>query len=92
MKQIYYTKEINMFKIYGKMGCKYCEKAIQLCMENNIQFDYVTVGVDITKEKLFEEIGKEVSSVPQIVNFSGGFGEYIGGYAEFKNYLDSTTV
>lgn len=75
--------------IYGKRNCQYCNEAVKLCKQNGIEYTYKEVGVDITKEKLFENLGKEVKSVPQIVIYSDGFGEHVGGYAEFKKRLEN---
>ena len=52
--------------IYGKEGCVDCNKAKLLCQMKSVEFEYLTVGSDISLEKLAEEVGQQVSSVPQI--------------------------
>lgn len=52
--------------IYGKENCPNCVKAKTLCSMKKVQFNYLTFGIDYTKEELESKLGKKVSSVPQI--------------------------
>lgn len=73
--------------IYGKEGCVDCNKAKLLCQMKSIEFKYLTVGSDISPEKLAEEIGQQVSSVPQIFMLKDGVQHYVGGYNELRQQL-----
>lgn len=54
--------------IYGRPQCPYCEKAIKLCEDKDVEFQYFTVGepTHISKEQLIEKI-HTVSGDPDIV-------------------------
>lgn len=73
--------------IYGKEGCVDCNKAKLLCQMKSVDFEYRTVGSDITLEKLAEEVGEQVSSVPQIFMLKDGVQQYVGGYDELRQQL-----
>ena len=74
-----------MILIYGKDGCPYCVKAKSLCEARGLAYEYLTMGVDYTREQLFETFPM-VKTVPQIV--VGGV--KIGGYAELLKYIEET--
>jgi len=66
-------------KIYGKPSCPYCEKAKTLAASFG-EYEYINIVAEgITKEKLSEICGKEVSTVPQIFVDD----VLVGGYTEF---------
>ena len=75
--------EITQIIIYSKDNCGYCVKAKSLL--NNLGLTYTEKKIEnfLTTEALFEEIGKQVRSMPQIkIN-----GELIGGYNQLVEYL-----
>jgi glutaredoxin len=75
--------EITQIIIYSKDNCGYCVKAKSLL--NNLGLTYTEKKIEnfLTTEALFEEIGKQVRSMPQIkIN-----GELIGGYNQLIEYL-----
>lgn len=74
-----------MIQIYGKDGCSYCVKAKSLCEARGLNYEYLTMGVDYTREQLFETFPM-VKTVPQIVVN----GTKIGGYSELLNYIEET--
>ncbi len=41
--------------IYGKPQCPYCVRAIELCEDKGLEFDYLTVNEHITVEELTEK-------------------------------------
>ncbi|HLR16905.1 MAG TPA: glutaredoxin domain-containing protein [Alcanivoracaceae bacterium] len=73
--------------IYGKEGCVDCNKAKLLCQMKSVDFEYLTVGSDITPEKLEEQVGAKVASVPQIFLMKDGEQRYVGGYNELRQQL-----
>jgi glutaredoxin len=75
--------EISHVILYSKDNCGYCVKAKSLL--NNLGLTYTEKKIEnfLTTEALFEEIGKQVRSMPQIkIN-----GELIGGYNQLVEYL-----
>jgi glutaredoxin len=75
--------EITQIIIYSKDNCGYCVKAKSLL--NNLGLTYTEKKIEnfLTTEALFEEIGKQVRSMPQIkIN-----GELVGGYNQLVEYL-----
>lgn len=69
-------------EIYATPTCNKCKAAKAMCDSRNLDYSYMMVGEDISKEALFEKIGEAVSTVPQI--FVDG--EYIGGLESFLLY------
>ena len=75
--------DISQIIIYSKDNCGYCVKAKSLL--NNLGLTYTEKKIEnfLTKEALYEELGKQVRSMPQIkIN-----GELIGGYNQLIEYL-----
>jgi thioredoxin reductase (NADPH) len=75
--------DISHVILYSKDNCSYCVKAKSLL--NNLGLTYTEKKIEnfLTTEALFEEIGKQVRSMPQIkIN-----GELIGGYNQLIEYL-----
>ena len=75
--------EISHVILYSKDNCGYCVKAKSLL--NNLGLTYTEKKIEnfLTTEALFEDIGKNVKSMPQIkIN-----GELIGGYNQLIEYL-----
>ena len=75
--------DISQIILYSKNNCGYCVKAKSLL--NNLGLTYTEKKIEnfLTTEALFEEIGKQVRSMPQI-KISG---ELIGGYNQLVEYL-----
>ena len=75
--------DISQIILYSKDNCGYCVKAKSLL--NNLGLTYIEKKLEnfLTTEALFEDIGKNVKSMPQIkIN-----GELIGGYNQLIEYL-----
>jgi len=69
--------------VYSKPACTYCDKAKALLKRLGHQYTEKVVTKDISLEELFEEIGKQVRTIPQIVMN----GTHIGGYNELKEHF-----
>lgn len=75
----------EVFIIYGKENCEFCEKAKALLEAEVVRFEYIEVGKDITKDELIEKcarFGVIPKTVPQIFKVSHGVVSYIGGYTD----------
>jgi glutaredoxin len=68
-----------MFKIYGKSGCGFCERAKMLLDMKSEKYEYFDISNDAEKQSEFKSKGWR--TVPQIFKDS----ERIGGYNELKN-------
>lgn len=80
------------YVIYGKENCPFCERAKALLTQKGLEFTYLTLGVDYTREELLE-MAPDARTVPQIWTVDGyDLNQYIGGYTEleksFKNEIE----
>jgi glutaredoxin 1 len=67
--------------IFGRAGCGYCSRAVELCKAKSFNFRYIDIHEEgITKADLEKTVGKPVTTVPQV--FIGQ--EHVGGYTEFS--------
>jgi len=75
------TMEIQIF---SKPNCIYCDKAKALLKGLNLSFTEKKFGVDFkTPEELFEAVGKQVRTMPQIMIDE----ELIGGYNQLVEFF-----
>ena len=81
-----------MYKIFTKPNCIYCDKAKALLKKLNIPYEEYKLsttmeGSDseypVTIDQMFEMIGKQVRSMPQIMNNE----KHIGGYTDLREYF-----
>ena len=78
-----------MYKVFTKPNCVYCTKAKALLDTLNIPFEEykLSTGIasdnEVTIEQMFEMIGKQVRSMPQIM--SGD--KLIGGYTDLREHF-----
>lgn len=73
-----------MILIYGKPGCPHCVEAKALAERKGLNYNYTAIGSDMMVED-FKELFPEARTVPQIVID----GVKIGGYAEFREWVDN---
>ena len=69
--------------VYSKPACVYCDKAKALLTRLGYDYTEQVVTKDISLEELFEELGKQVRTIPQIVINK----KHIGGYNELTEYF-----
>ncbi len=75
--------EIAQIILYSKNNCSYCVKAKNLLKNLGLEYTEKKFEDFSDMEKLFEDIGKSVKSMPQIkIN-----GELVGGYNQLIEYL-----
>ena len=81
-----------MYKVFTKPQCVYCTKAKVLLDKLNIPFEEYKLstgmsGSDgkytVTIDQMFEMIGKQVRSMPQIMNED----TLIGGYTDLREHF-----
>ena len=69
--------------VYSKPSCVFCDKAKALLTRLGYEYTEKVVTKDISLPELFEELGKQVRTIPQIVIDE----KHIGGYNELKEYF-----
>ncbi len=70
--------------IYGADACPNCDKTRMLCQIQSLDFDYHTVGSDISIEELEAQIGTRVRSLPQIFLARDDDTRHVGGYNDLR--------
>lgn len=73
-----------MISIYGKPSCPHCVEAKSLTESNGLAYNYISIGTDIGIED-FKSLFPLARTVPQIIID----GVKIGGYTEFKQWIES---
>ncbi len=70
--------------IFGRKGCGFCRRAVQLCEIKDLQYRYVDIEEEgISQADLEKTVGKPVRTVPQV--FHGK--DYIGGFEDLDSFL-----
>ena len=70
--------------IYSKPNCIYCDKAKALVKGLDLNYEQKMFGKDFNSpEELYEAVGKQVRTMPQIKID----GELIGGYNQLVEYF-----
>ncbi len=72
-----------MITVYSKPNCPYCDKAKYLLKSLGLQYEEKIVTKDLSVEELYEALGKQVRTIPQIVINK----DHIGGYNELKEHF-----
>ena len=72
-----------MYIVYGKPGCSYCKRALDLLNQSNLASVYIDVSLEENSRKLeeFKEMG--LRTVPQVYLND----HHIGGYEDLVNIL-----
>ena len=69
--------------VYSKPSCVFCDKAKALLTRLGHEYEEKMVTKDLSLQELFEALGKQVRTIPQIVIDD----KHIGGYNELKEYF-----
>jgi glutaredoxin len=74
------------FTVISKDGCKYCDKAVKILLNNNINFQKINVS-DFVNEPEFDDLYDELINITKASAFPMIFQKsvFIGGYNELKN-------
>ena len=81
-----------MYKVFTKPSCPYCVKAKALLSKLDIPYEEYKLsssmsGSDgkytVTIDQMFEMIGKQVRTMPQIMNDD----KHIGGYTDLREHF-----
>ena len=70
--------------IYSKPNCVFCEKSKSMVKNLGFEYEEKMFGKDfMTPDELFEAVGKQVRTMPQIIIDD----KHIGGYNELVEYF-----
>ena len=81
-----------MYKVFSKPACVYCDKATALLSKLNIPYEEYKLSTSmsgsdseytVTIDQMFEMIGKQVRSMPQIMKDD----KLIGGYTDLREHF-----
>lgn len=81
------------FFIYSRSNppCPYCEGAKLLASTEMLYFNVIDIGKDIQVDE-FTEMFPNQKTVPLIIVEEDGLRSQIGGYTEFKKYIESQNL
>jgi glutaredoxin len=76
-------------KVYSTSTCTWCDRVVKDLTENGIVVEKIDISGD---KKLFKQmsvdVGKKVSTVPQVIIDE----KYIGGYTETERFIKNLTI
>ena len=72
-----------MYKVFSKDNCVYCTKSKTLLNNLKLPYEEHKLSASFTPDKMFEMIGKQVRSMPQIMHGD----KLIGGYTDLREHL-----
>ena len=85
------------YEVYGNLGCGYCDLALDLLEEKDLDYEYFDLhSVQDRQKELMNVAGHRFKTVPQIFieqhderfeNERVRKRTYIGGYTELKEHL-----
>ena len=75
---------MSEFTVYGRPGCGYCYRAVELLESHGHEFRYIDIyRKGMSKLDVSREINQPVYTMPQIIHGEN----YVGGCRELINYL-----
>ena len=74
---------VLQYKIYSKSGCIFCDAAMELLKEHNIEYKEIKVPGNEEAMELFKQ--RKFKTVPQIFDKEG---KHVGGYYDLKNRFE----
>lgn len=75
--------------IYGRSRCSFCDQAKMVCKMKGFDYEYLLLDADYSIEE-FEEKFPKAQTFPQIC--IGENSVHIGGYNDFKSFIDAETL
>lgn len=76
-----------MYVIYGKKGCANCEKAKNLLSSKGLEYQYLVLDEDYTREELISVCPFPPRELPQIFKSIDGVEKYIGAWSDLQKSL-----
>lgn len=74
-----------MIEIYGSNDCVWCEKAIAICAQYQLKYEYKNLDRDYVLTEFIKKF-PDARTVPQIT----WNGKYVGGYSELVEEITNT--
>lgn len=80
-----------MNKLYTRNtpACSWCIKTKELLKSQNIEFQEIVIGTDITRDEFIKFMYETLPDLPVTVPQFFMNNSYIGGYEKTKAYIDS---
>ena len=76
-------------KVYSTSKCSWCDRVIRELTDKGIEVEKIDISGDKSLFKqMNEDVGKKVSSVPQVIID----GKYIGGYTDTERFIKNLTI
>ena len=76
-------------KVYSTSKCSWCDRVIRELTDKGIEVEKIDISGDKNLYKqMNEDVGKKVSSVPQVIID----GKYIGGYTDTERFIKNLTI
>ena len=69
-------------KIYGSIGCFYCDQMKELCKRADLDYEYITIEQDITRDD-FLKLYPDATGTPHVIID----GVALGGLVEAAKYF-----
>lgn len=73
------------YTVFGRPGCMWCDKALDLLSSKDIEFEYVNILENPTAKQFISAQGHK--TVPQIYYDEGEGQIYVGGYTDLEKAL-----
>lgn len=70
--------------VFSKDGCPACTRVKHLLRNRKLAFTERKIGEEVSKEEAEAEIGKRISSVPQVIID----GTHIGGFEHTRTHFE----
>lgn len=75
---------MSVFTVYGRPGCGYCYRAVDLLESRGHEFKYIDIyRKGLSKQDVSKKINHPVHTMPQITHGD----KYVGGCMELMSYL-----
>ena len=78
----------STFIIYGKENCQHCVRAKEFAKANGLEYEYLTLDKNYTKQELIEQCAPVIPrTVPQVFRETDSSTEHLGGADEFIAFV-----
>ncbi len=79
---------MSKYVVYGRPGCQWCEKAINLLVARGFTIEYVNIRASEENMARFKKHHPNATTVPQIDWYtSAGNKMFVGGFRDLEDWL-----
>lgn len=76
-----------MYMIFGSPNCVWCRRAVDLCLEMGVSYEYIDLSMDSESKEFIMRQGHR--TVPQVYFDNDTTLNHIGGYEALRDELRS---